>query len=125
MTELILEDEVFAIAGAAMEVYYSMGIGFLEPVYQEALGMEFSRRGIPFKRECELDIHYKGTKLVKKYVADFVCFGQVIVELKMVPRLTNIEVAQLLNYLKITKMRVGILANYGARPKLEWKKYVM
>lgn len=125
MTELILEDEVFAIAGAAMEVYYSMGIGFLEPVYQEALGMEFSRRGIPFKRECELDIYYKGTKLVKKYVADFVCFGQVIVELKMVPRLTNIEVAQLLNYLKITKMRVGILANYGARPKLEWKKYVM
>ena len=125
MTELILEEEVFAIAGAAMEVYYSMGIGFLEPVYQEALGIEFTRRGIPFERERELDIYYKGTKLSKKYVADFVCFDQIIVELKMVPRLTNIEVAQLLNYLKITKMRVGILANYGARPKLEWKKYVM
>lgn len=108
-----------------MEVYYSMGIGFLEPVYQEALGVELSRRGIPFENEKELDLYYKGTKLSKKYVADFVCFDQIIVELKVVPCLTNIEVAQLLNYLKITKMRVGILANYGAKPKLEWKKYVM
>ncbi len=96
MPELILQDEVFAIAGAAMEVYYSMGIGFLEPVYQEALSVEFERRGISFEREKELDIYYKGTKLSKKYCADFVCFDQVIVELKVVPRLTNIEVAQLL-----------------------------
>ena len=125
MAESILQEEVYAIAGAAMEVYYSMGIGFLEPVYQEALGVELSRRGIPFENEKELDLYYKGTKLSKKYVADFVCFDQIIVELKVVPCLTNIEVAQLLNYLKITKMRVGILANYGARPKLEWKKYVM
>ena len=125
MAESILQEEVYAIAGAAMEVYYSMGIGFLEPVYQEALGVELSRRGIPFENEKELDLYYKGTKLSKKYVADFVCFDQIIVELKVVPCLTNIEVAQLLNYLKITKMRVGILANYGAKPKLEWKKYVM
>lgn len=125
MSESILQDEVYAIAGAAMEVYYSMGTGFLEPVYQEALCVEFSRRGIPFEYEKELDLNYKGTKLSKKYIADFVCFDQVIVELKVVPRLTNIEVAQLLNYLKITKIRVGILANFGSRPKLEWKKYVM
>jgi len=125
MPESILQDEVYAIAGAAMEVYYSMGTGFLEPVYQEALSLEFSHRAIPFECQKELDLYYKETKLSKKYIADFICFDQVIIELKVVPRLTNIEEAQLLNYLKITKMRVGILANFGSRPKLEWKKYVM
>jgi GxxExxY protein len=125
MPESILQDEVYAIAGAAMDVYYSLGTGFLEPVYQEALGIEFTRRRIPFLAEKELNIHYKGIKLSKKYVADFICYDQIIIELKVVPRLTNIEIAQLLNYMKITKTRVGILANFGSRPRLEWKKYVM
>ncbi len=125
MSELVLKDEVYAVAGAAMEVYYTLGSGFLEPVYQEALAIEFERRGIIFEAEKKLNLYYKGTKLDKKYVADFVCFGQIILELKVVTRLTNIEEAQLLNYLKITKMRIGLIANFGTRPKFEWKRYVI
>jgi len=108
-----------------MDVYFTMGTGFLEPIYQEALAIELGRRRIPFEREKPLDIFYKETKLEKKYIADFICFGQIILELKVVPRLTNIEFAQLINYLKITRLRVGVLANFGSRPKLEWKRMVI
>ena len=80
MAELILKDEVFAVAGAAMDVYYTLGVGFLEPVYHEALSIEFGRRRVPYASEKELDLYYKDTKLTKKYFADFVCFGQIIVE---------------------------------------------
>lgn len=125
MPELILKDEVYAIAGAAMEVYYTMGVGFLEPVYQEALALEFNGRGIPYVREKRLELFYKGIQLNKVYCADFVCFDQIIVELKSQSRLTAIEEAQIINYLKITKMHVGLLMNFGARPKLEWKRYVI
>ena len=125
MPELILKDEVFAIAGAAMDVYYTLGVGFLEPVYHEALIVEFGRRSIPFESERQLDLFYKDTKLSKKYVADFVCYGQVIVELKVVSRLSNVEVAQLINYLKITRNHVGLLFNFGSQGKLEWKRYVI
>ena len=125
MSELILKNEVFTCAGAAMDVYYTFGIGFLEPVYHEALSIEFGRRGIPFESEKELDLYYKETRLSKKYFADFLCFGQIIVELKVVPRWTNIEIAQLINYLKITRLRVGLLFNFGSQSKLDWKRYVI
>lgn len=125
MPELILEKEVYAIMGAAMEVYYKVGTGFLEPVYQEMLGIEMNGRGIPYEAEKELKIEYKGVTLNKTYRADFICYGQILIELKSVERLCNIDVAQILNYMKITKMRVGLLINFGARPKLEWKRYVM
>ena len=119
------EDEVYAITGAMFEVYKTLGTGFLEPVYQEALSVEFSLKGIAFEREKPLELFYKNVKLEKKYVADFVCFGQIILELKMLPKLTNIEVAQLINYLKITRMWLGLLANFGGTPRLEWKRYVV
>ncbi len=93
MPELLLKNEVYEVAGAAMEVYYTLGAGFLEPIYQEALAIEFSRRGIPFEREKGLDIFYKGVKLDKTYTPDFVCFNQIVVELKALSRLSNIEVA--------------------------------
>jgi len=125
MPELILKDEVYEVAGAAMDVYFTMGTGFLEPVYQEALAIEMFRREIPFEREKPLDLYYKGNLLNKKYVADFICFDEIVLEIKVVPRLTNIEFAQLINYLKITRKRVGVLANFGARPKLEWKRIVI
>jgi GxxExxY protein len=125
MSELIFKDEVYEIAGAAMDVYYTLGTGFLEPVYQEALAIELTRRQIPFEREKPLALYYKGNLLNKKYIADFICFEEIILELKVVPRLSNIELAQLINYLKITRKRVGILANFGARPKLEWKRIVI
>lgn len=125
MPELILKDEVYAIAGAAMEVYYTLGVGFLEPVYQEALALEFNGRGIQYAREERLKIFYKGIELQKIYRPDFLCYDQIIVELKSQFRLTPLEEGQIINYLKITNMHVGLLINFGARPKLEWKRYVI
>jgi GxxExxY protein len=122
---LILEDEVYAIMGAAMEVYYKVGTGFLEPVYQEMLAIEMNGRGIPYEAEKELVLEYKGVTLKKTYRADFICYGQILVEIKALNRLSNIEIAQILNYMKITQMRVGLLINFGARPKLEWKRFVI
>jgi GxxExxY protein len=125
MAELIFKEEVYAIAGAAMEVYYTLGIGFLEPVYQEALAIEFNGRGVPYCREPTLEIAYKDVRLNKTYRPDFVCFDKIIVELKTEVRLSSVDEAQIINYLKITKKRVGLLMNFGALPKLEWNRYVI
>ena len=125
MSELLLKDEVYAVAGAAMEVYYQLGSGFLEPVYQQALEIELGRRRIPFEAQKPLKLFYKDVELRKEYIPDFICYKQIIVEIKSLERLTNIETAQLINYLKITKMHVGVLINFGSRPKLEWKRYVI
>lgn len=125
MPELILKEEVYAIAGAAMEVYYQLRAGFLEPIYQEALAIEFNGRGIPYEREKRLNIFYKGIELKKVYCPDFLCYGQIILELKAQTRLTGIDEGQIINYLKISHMHVGLLLNFGARPKLEWKRYVI
>ena len=108
-----------------MEVYYKLGIGFLEPVYQGALAIEFNGRGIPYVREPRLQISYKDVLLNKTYRPDFVCFDQIIVELKSMARLSGVEEAQIINYLKITKKRVGLLVNFGSLPRLEWKRYVI
>ena len=125
MPELIFKEEAFAMAGAAMDVYYTMGVGFLEPVYQEALAIEFSRRGIPFEREKKLELYYKGSKLNKTYSPDFVCYDDIVVELKVVPRITGIEASHLINYLKVMRKRLGILANFGSERTLEWKRFVI
>jgi GxxExxY protein len=125
MSELIFKEEAYAIAGAAMDVYYTMGMGFLEPVYQEALAIEFANRGIPFEREKKLELFYKGEKLNKTYSPDFVCYDNIVVELKVVPRITGIEASQLINYLKIMRKRLGIIANFGSEKTLEWKRYVI
>ena len=125
MVDLLLKDEVYAVVGAAMEVYYTLGVGFLEPVYQEAIAIEMNGRGIPYVREQKLQIVYKGIYLDKYYFADFVCYDQILVELKSVNRLTSIDEGQIINYLRITGKHVGLLINFGARPKLEWKRYVL
>jgi GxxExxY protein len=125
MTHILLKDEMYAVVGAAMEVYYTMGTGFLEPVYHEALKVELTRRNIPFESQKRLSLYYKDTELPNLFIPDLVCFEQIIVELKVLQGLTNIEVAQLMNYLKITKMHVGLLINFGSSPKLEWKRYVI
>lgn len=124
MSDLIYAEEVYAINGAMFEVYSTLGNGFLEPVYQQSLAIEFGLRGIPFEREKPLELFYKGAKLEKKYTPDFVCFGKIILELKVISTITKIEVAQLINYLKVTGMKVGLLANFGSRNKLEWERYV-
>jgi GxxExxY protein len=119
MAKLILADEVYQIVGAAMEVYYQLGCGFLEPIYQQALEIELGRRRIPFEPQQELMICYKGEILEKKYIADFICFNQIIIELKALNGLSVREIAQLMNYMKITGMHVGLLFNFGSTPKLE------
>ena len=125
MPELILKEEVYNVAGAAMEVYYQLGTGFLEAIYQEALEIELNRRGIPFESQKNLTLEYKGQQLKRGYVADLVCYGQIIIELKVLDRLTNIEVAQLINYLKVTKLHVGLLFDFGSLGRLERKRYVI
>jgi len=121
--ELILKEEVYRIVGAAIEVSNEMGAGFLEAVYQEALGIELKSRALPFVAQPTVRIAYKGRILAKEYVPDFVCYDQIIVEIKAIKALTTIEQAQLLNYLKATGKPVGLLLNFGA-PKLEWKRMV-
>ena len=125
MPELILKEEVYRIIGAAMDVYYRLGRGFLEPVYQEAMQIELARRDIPFEPQCRLTIYYKGQPLKKGYVADFICFGQIIGELKACERLTGVDEGQLLNYMKATQKHVGLLINFASPVRLEWKRYVL
>ncbi|MDB5354172.1 MAG: hypothetical protein JWN24_625 [Phycisphaerales bacterium] len=124
MTDLICKDKVYAIVGAAMEVHRELGCGFLEAVYQEAMKMELTDRGLPFKSQELLRLMYKKRPMKKKYLADFVCFGKVIVEIKAMETLSGTEEAQILNYLKATGFRVGIVINFGCNGKLEWNRYV-
>ncbi len=111
MSELILAEETFKIIGACMEVHKTLGNGFLEAVYQEALAKEFGLQGIPFEREKRIAISYKGDILNKQYVADFVCFDKIIIELKALSALSSEHESQLLNYLKATGCKVGLLIN--------------
>jgi len=98
---------------------------FLEPVYQEVLEIETRRREIPFATQSPLTIEYKGSELKKRYLADFVCFGKIVVEIKACEALTSRDESQLINYMKATAMRVGLLFNFCSIAKLEWKRYVV
>ncbi len=123
MNNLLYKEEVYAIVGAAMEVHRTLGCGFLEAVYQEALEIELARRGIPYLPQKELPIEYKGTLLKRVYVADFVIYDKVIAEIKANNGLTTIDETQIINYLKATGMRVGVLINFG-KESLEWKRKI-
>jgi GxxExxY protein len=124
MTELILKEEVYAIVGAAMEVHREKGCGFAEPVYQECLELEFADRNIPAEAQKEMKIFYKGRLLNKTYLADFVAFGKIIVELKAMDKLTPREESQVINYLKSSGLEVAVLINFGSQ-NLEWKRIVL
>ena len=121
---LIYENESYKIIGAAQEVHKILGPGFLEAVYQEALAFEFSARGIPFESEKELKIKYKDNILKKKYNADFICYEKIIVELKALRQLTSDHEAQVLNYLKATGFKLGLLINFGEK-SLKIKRLVL
>jgi GxxExxY protein len=125
VTDLLFKDEVYAIVGAAMEVYNVLGPGFLEAVYQEALEIELGDRSIPFEAQKDLRIIYKTRQLKKLYTPDFLVFGKIVVEIKAIDGLTSPNEAQLLNYLKATKMPVGILINFGSADRLDWKRMVL
>lgn len=124
MSELIYKDESNLIIGAAIEVQKNLGTGFLEPVYQEALEMEFVERNILFEREKELVIKYKGKDLKKKYNADFVCYDKIIIELKVCEGISSTHKSQVLNYLNATKFKLGIIINFAVIP-LEFKRIVL
>jgi GxxExxY protein len=125
MVELLLKDEVYAIIGTAIDVHRELGSGFLEAVYQEAMEIELGWRNIPFEPQKELCIYYKGQCLEKKYFADLVCFGTVLVELKaMSTDIGSREESQMLNYLKATGLRVGVIINFGDQGRLDWKRMV-
>jgi GxxExxY protein len=120
---LIFKDEVFHIIGAAINVANILGCGFLEAIYQEALEIEFASNNIPFESQKKINISYKGKVLNKEYVADFICFDNIIVEIKAIKRITEIEEAQIINYLRATELPLGLVINFGSI-KLEWKRYI-
>lgn len=113
MVNFIYKDESYAIRGAMFAVHKELGCGFLERAYQDALEFEFQERGIPYEREKEIQIMYKGKPLGEPYRADFVCYGKIIVELKAVGTLESVHRSQVINYLKATGMKLGILVNFG------------
>ena len=120
---MVQDERTYKIIGAAMEVHKELGFGFLEAVYQEALGREFGTQGIPCKSQPVVEIFYKGESLEKKYQPDFVCYEAIIVEIKAISSLSGVEEAQIINYLKATGLKVGLLINFGAK-SLEHKRFV-
>lgn len=118
------KEESFKIIGAAFKVYNTLGHGFLEAVYQEALEIEFQRQGIPYEREKELKITYDGVELKQSYRADFVCYGKIIVELKALSNLEDTHRSQVHNYLHATGYKLGLLINFGCSKELERERIV-
>jgi GxxExxY protein len=117
------DKRTYKIIGAAIEVHKELGCGFLEAVYHEALGREFVTQGIPFTSQPTIQIAYKGKPLSKTYEPDFICYDEVILEIKAISSLSGIEEAQLINYLKATRLTIGLLINFGAR-SLEYKRFI-
>jgi len=114
---LIFESQTYEIRGAVFEVYRELGCGFLESVYQECLEIEFQKRKIPYFAQHRLNLTYKGQVLKQVYIPDFMCFDEIIVEIKAVSTVTGEHRAQIMNYLKATSKKLGLLVNFGSFPK--------
>ena len=121
-SEDYFKEECYAIQGAIFEVYKNVGTGFLESVYQECLEIEFGMRNIPYRAQNTLNLSYKGRRLLKTYVPDFICYDKIIVELKAISALGEEHKAQALNYLKATGFSLALLVNFGHYPKVEIKR---
>lgn len=117
------KQEVYDIVGAALEVHKTLGMGFTEYVYQDALEVELQKRNIPFEREKHIAVTYKGVVLKHDYYADFLCYGGIIVELKAASSLDDNHRCQILNYLKATGLKVGLLINFG-ESSLKFERFV-
>ena len=117
------DPKTYAIIGAAMEVHRELGCGFLEAVYQDALEIELMSRSIPFIREANVPVFYKGQQLRSNYRVDFLCYGDLPVELKAMSLMTGVEEAKLIHYLKSTRHKIGMLINFGA-PTLDWRRMI-
>lgn len=117
--EILFRDQVYLIQGAVFEVYREMGCGYLEAVYQECFEKELRLRDIPFVAQQKLNLTYKGLQLEQTYKPDFICHEQIILELKAVKAIAPEHRAQMLNYLKVTGLRLGLIINFGHYPKAE------
>ena len=124
MSDLLLKDECYRVMGACFEVYKDKGCGFVEPVYQECLEIELEIQTILFRAQQQLPLHYKGRPLKQIYIPDFICFDQIILEIKAVSKLCDEHRAQVHNYLKATGYRLGLLVNFGHHPQVEWERIV-
>jgi GxxExxY protein len=122
MAEIVYKEESYAIIGACFEVYNAKGCGFLEPVYQECLGIEFEHQRIPAIPKALLTLSYRDRALTQVYAPDFVCFQKIILELKSVSNLVDQHRAQVLNYLHATGFELGLLVNFGHYPKMEYER---
>jgi GxxExxY protein len=123
MSEIIYKEEIYKIIGACFEVYKQKGCGFVEPVYQECLKIEFRLQNIPFVFEPKIQIDYKGELLEQFFKPDFVCFDKIIVELKAVSKLVSEHRSQVINYLNATNFDLGLLVNFGHSPQLEYERF--
>jgi GxxExxY protein len=121
----LFEAEGYELMGAAFEVYHELGSGFLEEVYREALQRVFIEKHILFVAQPRLEVWFRGSPLTKFYVADFLVYGEIIVELKAARSIAPEHEAQLLNELRATNKRVGYVINFGAFPKLQWSRRVL
>ena len=120
-----LNDEGYALMGAAFEVHRELGGGLSEEIYQESLEYELDMRGIPYSSKSELTVHYKQRRLTKTYVPDLFVFGEIIVELKATKTLSAEYERQLMNYMRITRKAVGYLVNFGPFDAVEWKRFIL
>jgi GxxExxY protein len=123
-TDIVFREESYRVIGACFEVYKEKGNGFLEAVYQECLAIEFAEQGIPFVEKPRLFLEYKGRELEQIYEPDFLCFDQIIVEMKAVRCLADEHRAQIINYLKATGKQLGLLVNFGHYPGIEHERFV-
>ena len=121
--KLILKEEVFQIVGCAMEVLNELGHGLNEKLYENALTVEFKNRGISFDQQRRFEVLYKGQH-VGEFIPDLIAFGSVVVDAKVIDQITDVERGKMLNYLRITKLRVGVILNFK-HPKLEWERIVL
>jgi GxxExxY protein len=122
--DLLFPEESFVFMGAAFEVYQTLGPGFLEVIYELAITRELERRKIPFRRQVPFEVFYKGESLEKQYVCDLLIFEKIIIELKAIREISNVQIAQALNYLKVTNLELAIILNFSAPDKLEWKRVI-
>jgi GxxExxY protein len=122
---IVYREESYRIMGACFEVYKEKGCGFLEPVYQECLELEFGLQGILFQPQVSLALSYKGRPLKQRYVPDFICLGKIILEIKAVSQLNDEHRAQVHNYLRATGYKLGMLVNFGHYPGVEHERIVV
>ncbi len=123
-TEILFKEESYRIVGACFEVYREKGCGFLESVYQECLELELGARGIPYAAQVALALEYKGCPLRSSYQPDFICYGKIVLELKAATELNDQHRAQMHNYLMATRLKLGLLTNFGHFPKLQLERVV-